>query len=59
MVGLAPRANPVSVVLNFVRARTNRITYGELSRRLNAGEVKSKATSYMGFAIKGGVPNRA
>jgi len=52
MVGLGPRARMPSVLLNFVRARTGRITYGELSRRLNAGEQTSMAISYMGFATR-------
>jgi 2-polyprenyl-6-hydroxyphenyl methylase/3-demethylubiquinone-9 3-methyltransferase len=52
MVGLGPRAPIRSVLLNFVRTRTGRITYGELSRRLNVGQVKNKAISYMGFATK-------
>ena len=53
IVGLGPRAKIPTVLLSFVRARRGRITYGELSRRLDAGRVKSTAVSYMGFATKG------
>lgn len=52
-VGLGPRASKPSVVWNFVRANRGSITYGELSRRLEAGQVKSRAISYMGYATKG------
>ena len=53
MVGLGPRAPIPTVLLNFVRTRAGRITYGELSRRLDAGQLRSMAISYMGFATKG------
>lgn len=49
-VGLGPRASNGSVVLNLIRANRGRISYGELSRRLDAGEVKNLSISYMGFA---------
>jgi 2-polyprenyl-6-hydroxyphenyl methylase / 3-demethylubiquinone-9 3-methyltransferase len=52
LVGLAPRASPPRVLLNFVRANRGSISYGELSRRLDAGEVKSTRVSYMGYANK-------
>jgi len=52
VVGLAPRASAPRVLLNFVRANKSRITYGELSRRLDVGQVKNTRVSYMGFAIK-------
>lgn len=51
-VGLGPRSNRGRVVLNFIRANRGRISYGELSRRLDAGQVKSLNISYMGFATK-------
>ncbi|KGN34308.1 SAM-dependent methlyltransferase [Knoellia sinensis KCTC 19936] len=51
-VGLGPRASKPSLVWNFVRAHRGAITFGELSRRLEAGQVKSKALSYMGYATK-------
>ena len=52
VVGLAPRASAPKVLLNFVRANRSRISYGELSRRLNVGHVKSTRVSYVGFATK-------
>jgi 2-polyprenyl-6-hydroxyphenyl methylase/3-demethylubiquinone-9 3-methyltransferase len=52
MVGLGPRANVLTIVLNIIRARNGRISFGELSRRLKVGQVKSTAISYMGFATK-------
>lgn len=52
MVGLGPRARVPTLLLSFIRARRGRITYGELSRQLNAGRVRSTAVSYMGFATK-------
>jgi 2-polyprenyl-6-hydroxyphenyl methylase/3-demethylubiquinone-9 3-methyltransferase len=52
VVGLAPRASKLDVLLNFVRANRGNISYGELSRRLDAGRVKSTNLSYMGFATK-------
>jgi 2-polyprenyl-6-hydroxyphenyl methylase / 3-demethylubiquinone-9 3-methyltransferase len=51
-VGLGPRANRARVVLDFTRARRGSISYGELSRRLDIGQVKSTRASYMGFATK-------
>ena len=52
VVGLAPRANPPTVLLNFFKARRGSISYGELSRRLDFGQVKNANVSYMGFATK-------
>lgn len=52
IVGLAPRANPASALAAFVRARKRQISYGELSRRLDIGQTRSTAISYMGFATK-------
>jgi len=54
IVGLGPRSSKPLVLLNFIMANRGRITYGELSRRLDAGQVKSTRTSYMGFATKTG-----
>ena len=50
MTGLGARARPLAVLGGFVSARRGRITYGELSRRLDVGRVTSTAISYMGFA---------
>jgi 2-polyprenyl-6-hydroxyphenyl methylase / 3-demethylubiquinone-9 3-methyltransferase len=52
VVGLAPRARAPRVLLEFARANRGRISYGELSRRLDVGQVKNTRVSYMGFAIK-------
>jgi len=52
VVGLAPRANPAALLLDFVRAHRRSISYGELSRRLDIGQVKNTRVSYMGFATK-------
>jgi len=52
VVGLGFRKNPVSLLANFMRAKQGRISYLELSNRLNAAQVKSKAMSYMGYATK-------
>jgi 2-polyprenyl-6-hydroxyphenyl methylase / 3-demethylubiquinone-9 3-methyltransferase len=49
-VGLGPRSSKPHVLVNFVRAKRGRISYGELSRRLDAGQVQSTSLSYMGFA---------
>ena len=54
MTGLGTRAKPYAVLRGFISARRGRITYGELSRRLDAGRVGSTAVSYMGFATKTG-----
>ena len=54
VTGLGPRANPVSVLRSYASARRGRISYGELSRRLDMGQVRSTALSYMGFAAKPG-----
>jgi 2-polyprenyl-6-hydroxyphenyl methylase/3-demethylubiquinone-9 3-methyltransferase len=40
------------VLSSLARARLGRITYGELSRRLDVGQVSSTTVSYMGFATK-------
>ena len=52
MTGLGARAKPLAVLRSLASARRGRITYGELSRRLNVGQVRSTAVSYMGFATK-------
>jgi 2-polyprenyl-6-hydroxyphenyl methylase/3-demethylubiquinone-9 3-methyltransferase len=50
--GLGARATPLAVLRSLASARLGRITYGELSRRLNVGQVSSTAISYMGYATK-------
>ena len=52
MTGLGARAKPYAALRGFISARRGRITYGELSRRLDVGQVSSTAISYMGFATK-------
>ena len=54
MTGLGTRAGPIAVLRGLISARRGRITYGELSRRLDVGRVGSTAVSYMGFATKTG-----
>jgi len=50
--GLGARATPLAALRSLASARLGRITYGELSRRLDVGQVSSTAVSYMGYAIK-------
>ncbi len=52
MTGLGPRAKLPVVLRSHITAGRGRITYGELSRRLDVGQVGSTAVSYMGFATK-------
>jgi 2-polyprenyl-6-hydroxyphenyl methylase/3-demethylubiquinone-9 3-methyltransferase len=52
VTGLGPHAHPLAVLRGYASARLGRITYGELSRRLDVGQVTSTAMSYMGFAAK-------
>jgi len=52
LAGLAPRAGALTIVAAIRDARRGRISYGELSRRLDFGRVKSQALSYMGFAVR-------
>ena len=54
MTGLGARATPLTVLRSLISARLGRITYGELSRRLDVGQITSTAISYMGFATKAG-----
>lgn len=52
ITGLASRASPLAVLRAYGSARRGRISYGELSRRLDVGQVTSTALSYMGFAVR-------
>lgn len=52
IVGLGPRTAKPKALLGFVSAKQGRISYGELSRRLNAGRIKNANMSYMGFATR-------
>jgi len=50
--GLAPRAHLLASARNLRQARSGRISYAELGRRLDFGPVRSTALSYMGYAVK-------
>jgi 2-polyprenyl-6-hydroxyphenyl methylase/3-demethylubiquinone-9 3-methyltransferase len=52
VTGLGARARPLAVLRAYAGARRGRVTYGELSRRLDVGRVTSTAVSYMGFAVR-------
>jgi 2-polyprenyl-6-hydroxyphenyl methylase / 3-demethylubiquinone-9 3-methyltransferase len=52
VTGLGARANPLTALRALALARRGRITFGELSRRLDVGQVRSTAVSYMGYATK-------
>ena len=52
IVGLGPRAKLPAVLGSYIAAKTGRISYGEFSRRVNFGRIKSTAASYMGYATK-------
>ena len=50
-VGLGPRVrNPAAILLGLIGVKRRRLSYGELSRRLNYGKVTSTSVSYMGYA---------
>ena len=52
VTGLGSRGRPRTVLRALIAAKRGRITYGELSRRLEVGQVNSTAVSYMGVAAK-------
>ncbi|EID79100.1 MULTISPECIES: bifunctional 2-polyprenyl-6-hydroxyphenol methylase/3-demethylubiquinol 3-O-methyltransferase UbiG [Rhodococcus] len=54
VVGLGPRSKNPLRLLDLARAGGTRLSYGELSRRLDFGQIRSTAISYMGFAVKNG-----
>ena len=54
VTGLGARARPLAALRHLVSARRGRITYGELSRRLDVGQVRTTAVSYMGYAPRAG-----
>jgi 2-polyprenyl-6-hydroxyphenyl methylase / 3-demethylubiquinone-9 3-methyltransferase len=51
-VGLGPRAKPWTVAGSIVQLRRGRLSYRQLSERLEFGRVRFKSLSYMGFAQK-------
>ncbi|MFC9551636.1 bifunctional 2-polyprenyl-6-hydroxyphenol methylase/3-demethylubiquinol 3-O-methyltransferase UbiG [Rhodococcus sp. NPDC056960] len=54
IVGLGPRSKNPLRLLDLARAGGTRLSYGELSRRLDFGQIRSTAVSYMGYAVKNG-----
>ncbi|WP_072689032.1 bifunctional 2-polyprenyl-6-hydroxyphenol methylase/3-demethylubiquinol 3-O-methyltransferase UbiG [Rhodococcus marinonascens] len=52
IVGLGPRSKNPLRLLDLVRVGGSRLSYGELSRRLDFGQIRSTANSYMGYAVK-------
>lgn len=52
ITGLGPRSNKAILLWNFVQTRRGRITFGQLSRLMDVGQVKDTAISYMGYATK-------
>lgn len=54
IAGLGPRAKVPTLLRSSISARKGRITYGECSRRMDFGQMKSTAVSYMGYATKAG-----
>ncbi|MBC2642451.1 MULTISPECIES: bifunctional 2-polyprenyl-6-hydroxyphenol methylase/3-demethylubiquinol 3-O-methyltransferase UbiG [unclassified Rhodococcus (in: high G+C Gram-positive bacteria)] len=54
IVGLGPRSKNPLRLLDLARAGGTRLSYGELSRRLDFGQIRSTAISYMGYAVKNG-----
>jgi len=56
VTGLGPRASVPAILGGLVAMRRGRISYGELSRRLDVGRVTSTAISYMGYATRAGDP---
>ncbi|WP_094273015.1 bifunctional 2-polyprenyl-6-hydroxyphenol methylase/3-demethylubiquinol 3-O-methyltransferase UbiG [Rhodococcus sp. OK302] len=52
IVGLGPRSKNPLRLLDLARAGGVRLSYGELSRRLDFGQIRTTAISYMGYAVK-------
>lgn len=52
VVGLGPRSRNPLRVLDMARAARGRLSWGEVSRRLDFGRTRTTAISYMGFAVK-------
>ena len=51
-VGLGPRAKPWTVAAGILQLRRGRLSYRQLSERLEFDRVRPKSLSYMGFALK-------
>jgi len=54
ITGLGSRATKLAVLRGFRRARRGDITFGQLSRLMDVGQVKDTGVSYMGYALKAG-----
>lgn len=50
--GIAPRSNPVRILMNFNRCARGRISYRELGHSLDMRESSDVSASYMGYAVK-------
>ncbi len=53
LVGSGPRTSVADLVLGLAQARRGRLSYGELSRRMDVGEVRSTRLCYAGWASAG------
>jgi 2-polyprenyl-6-hydroxyphenyl methylase / 3-demethylubiquinone-9 3-methyltransferase len=51
-VGLGPRARPRTAAASLVELRRGRLTYRQLSERLDMGWTRSLRLFYMGYAVK-------
>jgi 2-polyprenyl-6-hydroxyphenyl methylase/3-demethylubiquinone-9 3-methyltransferase len=52
IVGLRPGGNPLRLLWGMGRVKAGTMSYGELGRRARWSRTKSRAISYMGYAIK-------
>ncbi|MFD1815645.1 bifunctional 2-polyprenyl-6-hydroxyphenol methylase/3-demethylubiquinol 3-O-methyltransferase UbiG [Rhodococcus gannanensis] len=52
IVGLGPRSKNPLRVFDMMRAARGRLSWGEVSRRLDFGRTRTTAISYMGYAVK-------
>ncbi|MFC9518087.1 bifunctional 2-polyprenyl-6-hydroxyphenol methylase/3-demethylubiquinol 3-O-methyltransferase UbiG [Nocardiaceae bacterium NPDC056970] len=52
IVGLGPRSKNPLRVLDMVRGARGRLPWGEVSRRLDFGQTRTTAISYMGYAVR-------
>lgn len=52
ITGLGARTNKLRILWSFAQAKRGRLSYGELSRRMNIGQVRPTDISYMGFATR-------
>lgn len=52
ITGLGPRSNKAALLWNFLQNRRGRITFGQLSRLIDVGQINGTAVSYLGYATK-------